>query len=61
MISNFLFNFLYKLFITELKVLKIYIKENLLKGFIKYLILFIKVLIIFIKKKNRGFRLNINY
>ena len=53
--GNFFFNYLYNLSIIELKVLRIYIKENPLKRFIKYLILFIKVLIIFIKKKDKNF------
>jgi len=47
--------------IDDLKTLKEYINENLVKGFIRVLILSVESLILFILKKNGIKRLYINY
>ena len=44
-----------------MKILKEYINENLVKGFIRVLVLPVKSLMLFVLKKNRTKRLYINY
>jgi hypothetical protein len=52
---------IYNLFLIELKVLKSYIENNLIKDFITSSVFSSSVLILFIKKKNDELRLCIDY
>ena len=49
------------MFLDELKVIRKYILENLLKRFIKINLLFWATLILFIKKINNSFYFYVNY
>jgi hypothetical protein len=55
--SDFIYNFSF----IELKVLKSYIEDNLIKDFIISSVFFSSVLILFIKKKDDELRLCVNY
>jgi predicted CopG family antitoxin len=52
---------IYNLSLIELKILKSYIEDNLVKDFIISSVSFSSVLILFIKKKNDELRLYVNY
>jgi hypothetical protein len=54
-------DFIYNLFLIELKVLKSYIEDNLIKDFIISNIFSSSVLILFIKKKDDELRLCVDY
>jgi hypothetical protein len=54
-------NFIYKLLKNELKILKNYLNENLKKEYIQHFISPAGAPILFVFKKNRGFRLCVNY
>jgi hypothetical protein len=58
---NFLFDSIYNLSATELKVLKDYIDEYMKKNFIIEFVSFAKVFIFFVKKTNDKLRLCVNY
>jgi hypothetical protein len=62
-ISNrdFLFDFIYDLSTTKLKILKNYIDEYMKKNFIIKFVSFAKIFILFVKKTNDKFRLCVNY
>jgi hypothetical protein len=58
---DFLFDLIYNLSTTELKILKNYIDEYMKKNFIIEFVSFAKVLILFVKKTNDKLRLCVNY
>ncbi len=58
---DFLFDFIYNLSTTELKILKNYIDEYMKKSFIIEFVSFAKILIFFVKKTNDKLRLCVNY
>ncbi len=62
-ISNrdFLFDFIYNLSTTNLKILKNYIDEYMKKNFIIKFLSFAKIFILFVKKTNDKFCLYVNY
>jgi hypothetical protein len=54
-------DFIYNLFLIELKILKSYIEDNLIKDFIISSVSSSSVLILFIKKKDDELRLCVDY
>ncbi len=58
---DFLFDSIYNLSTTELKILKNYIDEYMKKNFITKFVSFAKVFILFVKKTNDKLRLCVNY
>jgi hypothetical protein len=58
---DFLFDSIYNLSATKLKILKNYIDEYMKKNFIIEFVSFAKVFILFVKKTNDKFRLCVNY
>ena len=56
-----LYSSIYNLGLIELKTLKIYIKNNLVNGFIRLFKFFTKTLIFFNKKLDKNLKLYINY
>ncbi len=58
---DFLFDSIYNLSITELKVLKNYIDEYMKKNFINEFVSSAKIFILFVKKTNDKLRLCVNY
>jgi hypothetical protein len=58
---DFLFDFIYNLSTTKLKIWKNYIDEYMKKSFIIEFVSFAKILILFVKKTNDKFRLCVNY
>ncbi len=58
---DFLFDFIYNLSTTKLKILKNYIDEYMKKNFIIKLMSSAKILILFVKKTNDKLRLCVNY
>lgn len=59
--KNSLYELLYNLFNTELKVLRTYLNNALMKEWIYHSVSFTETLILFIFKKNEGLQLCIDY
>ena len=57
----FSFEFIYNLFINELKAFKKYLNDNLIRKFIVFFMSSTETFIMFVKKKNDDLRLCVNY
>ena len=59
--KKFGFDFIYKMSQNELKILKKYLNNNLIKSFIRFNHLFIVSFIFFVRKFNKDLRFYVNY